>query len=99
MTVWFERKKHPMADRHEDVFLTCPNCESEIKVSKNWTAGGVNDYGGWVLKCKKCSHPFAFHLGRDILDSNVVSGAEIIDSYDDELKNKHEVLAKYNIET
>jgi hypothetical protein len=46
------------------------------------------NYGGWVLKCKKCACTFAFNLGRDIMDSNVVSGAEIIDSYDDELENQ-----------
>lgn len=66
----------------------CPACGNSIEIENRWTPGGVNDYGGYILQCIKCSHIFALHVCRDINDSRVVSGAKQIDQYDDELKTK-----------
>lgn len=85
-----------MTDRHEDVTLQCPDCSALIDISKNWTAGGINDYGGWVLKCITCSHVFHHRLGRDVNDSEV-NGATILDTYYDESENQDEVLKRYGL--
>lgn len=88
-----------MTDRHENVFLDCPNknCDQIIEISKNWTAGGISDYGGFVLRCKKCNTVFHHRLGRDVNDLSVVDGAELLDRYDDDLNNKADVLKKHGI--
>lgn len=88
-----------MADRSALAELDCPNptCGHTIKIEKRWTAGGVNDCGGYVLRCTHCRTVFDVHLGRDIMDSRVLSGADVLDTYDDELKNKAEVLARHGL--
>ena len=62
----------------------CPHCENEIEIHKIWTPGGVNDYGGWVLKCSRCGNPFHY-AGKDIKMSRVESGASVLAVYDDEV--------------
>lgn len=75
-----------MTNRQADVWFECPGCGAEIEILQRWTAGGVNDYGGWVLQCRTCSHKFTHHLGRDISDSFVTKGASVIEvRYDDEM--------------
>lgn len=69
----------------------------EVVIERNWTKGGVNDSGGYVLQCEKCSNKFAFHLGKDIYDSRVLRGATVVDTYDDGLENKDEVLARHGL--
>ena len=86
-----------MTDRHETISLKCPECPTAIEISKNWTAGGINDYGGWVLQCNSCSARFPYHLGRDVRDSWVLKGATVIDQYDDELGDKQAVLSKHGL--
>ena len=63
----------------------CPGCDNDVVIERNWTPGGINDSGGYVLQCEKCNHIFAFHLGKDINDSRVLRGAKKLDTYDDEL--------------
>jgi len=75
----------------------CPGCDNDVVIERNWTPGGVNDSGGYVLQCEKCNHIFAFHLGKDINDSRVLRGAKKLDTYDDELGNKDTVLGKYGL--
>ena len=89
-----------MADQHEDVFPAVPEVRAAIEISKNWTAGGVNDYGGFVLECASCQHVFHFRLGRDISDSRVVRGAKALETYDDEIPgDKDDVLRRFHLET
>jgi len=57
----------------------------------------VNDYGGYVLECSKCGHVFHFGLGRYIADSRVLTGAKVLDTYDDDLGNKDDVLKKHGL--
>jgi hypothetical protein len=75
----------------------CPGCDNDVVIERNWTPGGVNDSGGYVLQCEKCDRIFAFHLGKDINDSRVLRGAKKLDTYDDELGNKDTVLGKYGL--
>lgn len=77
----------------------CPKCSQTIEISQRWTAGGVNDYGGWVLECTNCSEKFAFDLGRDFNDSRVISGAFIRDSWDRELGEEAMVLERNGLKT
>jgi hypothetical protein len=76
----------------------CPECDNDVVAERNWTPGGVNDSGGWVLQCAKCDHKFAFHLGQDINDSRVLSGATVLATYDRESGNRDEVLGRYGLQ-
>jgi hypothetical protein len=78
--------------------LECPYCGNSITIVQAWTPGGMNDYGGYVLKCKKCSKPFHYYLGRDIEMSRVVDGAEVLATYDRDVGNRDNVLDKYGLE-
>lgn len=86
-----------MTDRHAHLQTACPKCGSKIEAEQNWTAGGINDYGGWVLKCNSCGALFHIRLGRDINDSRVICGATVIDTYHDELRNRDEILRKHSV--
>jgi hypothetical protein len=72
-------------------------CGNVIIIAKIWTPGGVSDYGGYVLRCHKCNMPLEFYLGRDINESRVLVGADILDTYDDEIGDKAGVLAKHGL--
>lgn len=80
-----------------EVRLNCPGCNNEVEILRSWIPGGVNDSGGYVLECDRCNDKFAFHLGKDVHDSHVVRGAKILDTYDDGVGNKDEVLGKYGL--
>lgn len=86
-----------MIDRHEDKTETCPGCGASIEISQNWTAGGINDYGGWVLQCVKCSHIFRLRLGRDIQDSSVRKGAMVLAVYCDSMDDESIVLKRFGL--
>lgn len=87
-----------MSDRRSAVVSTkCDSCGNVIEIDQYWTAGGVNDYGGYVLQCKKCQHIFHLHLGRDIADSQVRKGAIVLDTYNDEVGNMQEILQKHGL--
>ena len=49
-----ERAKMPNEEAYGS--MTCPaeGCGQKIETVQRWTAGGLNDRGGWVLKCAKC---------------------------------------------
>jgi hypothetical protein len=81
----------------EMLYLKCKKCKSDIVIEKNWTPGGLNDYGGYILECVNCLHVFSVHIGRDIYESSVKMGARQLDKYDDERGDKGKVEAKYNI--
>lgn len=75
----------------------CPHCSNGVEISQIWTPGGMNDYGGYVLECLKCHKAFELYLGRDINDSRVNEGARVLDTYDKELGDRTDVLAKYGL--
>jgi hypothetical protein len=79
------------------ISLNCPNCDNDIVIDNRWTPGGVNDYGGYILQCTACDHIFSTHIGRDINDSRVTSGAKVVDQYDDEIGNKDEILKRHGL--
>lgn len=83
-----------MTDRQGTVRLGCPGCNAPIVIEQNWTAGGINDYGGYVLQCSSCKHTLHFRLGRDINDSRVVSGATVLATYDEAVDGEKESVLK-----
>lgn len=62
----------------------CPKCGNVIVINKCWTPGGMNDYGSFEVKCNKCKHVFIIDVGRDVYDSSISSGAELIRRIDRE---------------
>ncbi len=44
---------------YNEVHFSCPHCKSEKgKASEIKYNGGVNDSGGYILRCKKCNTKF-----------------------------------------
>jgi hypothetical protein len=80
----------------EEVEITCA-CGNEILIDKVWEQGGINDKGGYTLRCNKCETVFEFELGKDINSSRVRSGAKLLATYDDEIGNRAAVLKKFGI--
>lgn len=75
----------------------CGKCKNPVEIDQSWTSGGMNDYGGFVLECDKCGDKFVVHVGKDVNDSRVRSGATLLDRYDDEVNNRDEVLARHGL--
>lgn len=86
-----------MAEKSEEMVAQCPSCEQEIFIIQRWKTVGACAYGGYVLECDKCGARYTFHLGRDIKESRVLRGAKVLDSYDEDLNNKAEVLGRYGL--
>ena len=86
-----------MANESATQYGKCPHCGQEVVIDQRWTAGGVNDYGGYVLQCDGCAKTYRYHLGRDIADSRVMSGAKIVDTYDREVGNEAEVMKRHGL--
>ena len=82
---------------HRDEVVKCPRatCQNPIHISVGRWPGGVNDSGGWVLKCAKCDHVFPVDVKNPDDASRVDSGATILGSWDNELGNRAEVLAAH----
>jgi hypothetical protein len=75
---------------HRDEIAKCPNCGANINLRVGRDPGGVNDSGGWVLKCDACASLFSLGVKNPDDASSVRSGATIIDSWDDEINNHGE---------
>lgn len=82
---------------HRDEIAKCPNCAANIHLRVGRYPGGVNDSGGWVLKCDACAWLFPLGVKNPDDASSVRSGATIIDSWDDEINNRAHTLAKHGV--
>jgi hypothetical protein len=80
---------------HRDEIVKCPSCGANINLKVGRYPGGINDSGGWLLKCNACDSLFPVEVKNPDDASTVSSGASIIDSWDDELDNRAHTLAKY----
>ena len=82
---------------HRDEVVKCPRptCQNPIHISVGRWPGGVNDSGGWVLKCAKCDYVFPVNVKNPDDASKVDLGATILGSWDNELGNRAEVLAAH----
>lgn len=84
---------------HRDEVVKCPRptCQNPIHISVGRWPGGMNDSGGWVLKCAKCDHVFPLNVKNPDDASRVSSGATLLGSWDNELGNRAEVLAAHGV--
>ncbi|MNK02012.1 hypothetical protein D3C87_198280 [compost metagenome] len=82
---------------HRDEIAKCPNCRANINLKVGRWPGGINDSGGWLLKCSACASLFPLRVKNPEDASSVLSGATIIDSWDDEIDNRAHILAKHGI--
>ncbi len=69
-----------------------PNCYNDFKGHQVVHKGGINDYGWWIVKCEKCGFIFQIYVGRDVNDSSLVSGGEILRKFDKEIDTEKDVL-------
>ncbi|TVU89663.1 hypothetical protein [Vreelandella titanicae] len=86
-----------MNTMHRDEIAKCPNCGANINLKVGRYPGGINDSGGWVLKCNACASLFPLEVKNPDDASSVLSGATIIDSWDDEINNRAHTLAKHGV--
>lgn len=49
------------------------------------------DYGWWILKCNKCGNVFDLYVGRDLNDSILIYGGEIIARFNTKIHTMHDV--------
>jgi hypothetical protein len=82
---------------HRDEIAKCPSCGANIKLKVGRFPGGINDSGGWVLRCNACDSFFPLNVKNPDDASTVLSGATIIDSWDDEIENRELVLSKHGV--
>lgn len=85
--------------QHRDEVVKCPSptCKNPIHISVGRWPGGINDSGGWVLKCANCDHVFPLDVKNPDNASRVKSGATILGSWDNEVGNREELLVAHNI--
>jgi hypothetical protein len=62
-----------------------PKCDNGFKARIIEHKGGMNDYGSWIVKCRKCNEIFDIYIGRDVNDSSLTSGGQILGKYDKEV--------------
>jgi DNA-directed RNA polymerase subunit RPC12/RpoP len=82
---------------HRDEIAKCPSCGANINLKVGRYPGGINDIGGWVLKCNACASLFPLEVKNPDDASSVFSGAAIVDSWDDEIDNRALTLAKHGV--
>ena len=80
-----------------DEIVKCPKCGANISLRIGRYRGGINDSGGWVLKCNGCASLFPLEVKNPDDASSVLSGAAIVDNWDDEIKNRAHILAKHGV--
>jgi|HubBroStandDraft_2_1064218.scaffolds.fasta_scaffold139497_2 hypothetical protein len=73
-------------------------CKNVIAIEQNWTVGGPNDRGGFIVKCIECRSVFDVYVGEDVDASILVGGGWYLDSYDMDIEgDRNAVRKKYGI--
>jgi len=85
--------------RIKSFYFSCPKCGNKGKATEVHYVGGSNDYGGFILKCKKCDCEFFLQIQNPSngTESNVYGDFEIVEILDFEFeddKKKAERLEK-----
>lgn len=84
--------------KHRRFILKCPNCNCNINLQEGKVAGGLNDSGGWILKCKGCQHTFPYSVKNPNDFSGVIMGASILDTWDNEIEgDKEQTLRSFSL--
>ena len=75
-----------------------PACGERIRVSVGRFTGGINDRGGFVIKCAKCQKLSHYPVLNPDDASFVESGGQVIDKWDSEVDGDREnVLAEHGL--
>ena len=85
--------------RIESFYFSCPKCGNKGKATEIYYVGEINDYGGFILKCKKCDCEFFLQIQNpsNDIESNIRGDFEIVGILDFEFeddKKKAESLEK-----
>jgi len=83
--------------RITNIYFSCPDCKNKGKAVEIHYTGGINDYGGFTLKCKKCGCKFFLKCQNPStgMESRIISGFdvdEILDYAFDDHKKKAKKL-------
>ena len=81
----------------ETITTKCSECNNEFKIVEQWTPDRTGNHSGYVVRCNKCSHIFHLDLDRVFNSYHVKWGVQILATYDKEVGNKQEVLAKFGL--
>lgn len=78
------------------IIKKCPNrkCNNNIRISEV-RFPVINDFGGILVKCDKCAQ-LAYTLSINPVETAILSGAEKIEVWDDEIHNKEKFLENYS---
>lgn len=70
--------------RTTSIYFSCPDCGNKGKAIEIHYAGGINDYGGFVLKCIKCNCEFFLQCQNPStgMESRVLRGFGIVEILD-----------------
>jgi hypothetical protein len=74
-----------------------PGCTGGLKYDSVRHVGGVNDKGGWVVKCDVCQMPYSVAIAGDVNESRPRSGAQWLATWEVDHDNKERVLAEYGL--
>ncbi len=69
----------------------CPQCGNKFEAAMIHHPGGVNDYGWWIIKCASCGEIFDLYVGRDVNDSSLTTGGEVLKLMDREVYKQEDV--------
>jgi len=76
--------------RIQSIYFSCPRCGNKGKATEIHYMYGINDYGGFILKCRRCNHEFFLQSQNpsDGPESTVDDGDfNIVEILDFELEN------------
>ena len=66
---------------------------TSIKVKLVEHLGGASDSGGWIIKTES-GEVFYANIGRDVFDSDILKGGEIIERIDTERHTEKDIKKK-----
>lgn len=77
---------------HAQQATDCPKegCDNVITFRLSWTPGRANAYGSFIVKCGKCGTVFDVDVGRDVFESDIAQGGELLDRYNKDIPGDRE---------
>ncbi len=75
--------------RRKNFYFSCPKCGNKGKTIEIRYVGEINDYGGFILKCKKCDYEFFLKIQNPSngMESNIYGDFEIVEILDFEFED------------
>ncbi len=72
----------------------CGHCGNNIRINIVNFIGGINDYGGMIIKCEKCNC-FSHINCKNPFESSVLKGGVKEDCWDKEITSIRDIVKKY----